>query len=100
MENGMYWQALFTLVFVIALMGVLAMLVKKAGLMGAPIQNPKGKRLSLIESLPIDARRRVVIVRQDDAEHLLLLGMESEIVIAQNINSAKTKLPSQNDKAA
>jgi flagellar protein FliO/FliZ len=38
-----------------------------------------------VEALSIDARRRLVIIRRDDREHLILLGPESEQVIETGI---------------
>ena len=39
----------------------------------------------LVETLPIDPRRRLAIVRCDDREHLLILGTNSETVIESDI---------------
>lgn len=43
------------------------------------------KRLSIVESIALDGRRRVVIVRRDDMEHLLLLGGAGDLVVEQGI---------------
>ena len=43
------------------------------------------KRLQMVESLAIDVRRRLVIVRCDNKEHLLLLGTASDLVVAEDI---------------
>lgn len=40
------------------------------------------KRLSVLEVLPIDPRRRLVLIGHDDREHLLLLGHERDLLIA------------------
>jgi flagellar protein FliO/FliZ len=45
----------------------------------------RAKRLELVESLPLDIRRRLVIVRCDGNEHLLLLGQNQDIVVAGNV---------------
>lgn len=39
----------------------------------------KGRRLEIVEALGLDAKRRVVIVRADDTEHVLLVGGESDV---------------------
>lgn len=41
-----------------------------------------GKRLSVIESLPLDPRRRLVLVRLDGLDHLLLLSPHGDRAIA------------------
>jgi flagellar protein FliO/FliZ len=39
------------------------------------LQRPKAeRRLAIVESLPLDPTRRLVLVRLDGAERLLLLG--------------------------
>lgn len=44
-------------------------------------QRPE-RRLAVKESLILDPRRRVVIVKADDQEHILLLGPERETLLA------------------
>jgi flagellar protein FliO/FliZ len=39
-----------------------------------PMQPPKERRLSVVESLMLDTQRRLVLVRLDDEERLILLG--------------------------
>jgi len=43
-------------------------------------------RLKIQEAIPIDAKRRLVIVSCDDKEHLLLLGQSNDLIIAKHIN--------------
>ena len=72
------------LIFVIALMGGIALCVRKFGIFGIPLPERQGakKRLKLVEILPLDARRRLMIVRRDDhTEHVILLGTQSEQII-------------------
>ncbi len=42
-------------------------------------------RLGIVDSFPLDRQRQLVIVRRDSAEHLLLVGGTSDIVIETNI---------------
>ena len=44
-----------------------------------------GRRLSIVEVAMLDTRRRLVLVRRDDVEHLILLGATSETVIERDI---------------
>lgn len=39
------------------------------------------RRLAVVESLALDPRRRLVLVRADGREHLLLLGATEETVV-------------------
>jgi hypothetical protein len=42
-------------------------------------------RLSVTDAAAVDNRRRLVLVRRDDVEHLILIGGPSDLVIEQNI---------------
>ncbi len=39
-----------------------------------PMQPPRERRLAVVESLMLDTQRRLVLVRLDDREQLILLG--------------------------
>lgn len=39
------------------------------------------RRMHIVEQLYLDSRRRMVIVKQDDKEHVLLLGPHREQVV-------------------
>jgi flagellar protein FliO/FliZ len=47
----------------------------------------KDRRLRVIEMLPIDGRRQLVLVRRDQTEHLLLLFAERGLVVERNIGA-------------
>ena len=71
------------LAFVISLILILAFVARKCGLGdGCACAGKKPRRLKLVESLPLDARRRAVLIRCDGSEHLILLGATSEILIS------------------
>ncbi len=62
------------------------MLLKKLGLAtNASIKTSEKRRLKIVESLPLDPRRRLAIIKCDDKEHLVILGQNGETVIASNI---------------
>ncbi|MCB2055042.1 MAG: FliO/MopB family protein [Geminicoccaceae bacterium] len=42
------------------------------------------RRLAVIETLPLDARNRLVLVRADEKEHLLVLSSGAPVVVATN----------------
>ncbi len=80
-ELPQIFKALAALVFVLGLMGGLAIALKKLGLSGAmPIKTGE-KRLKIIEILPLDGRRKLAIIERDDVQHLILLGGNEETVI-------------------
>ncbi len=44
-------------------------------------------RISVQDAAPVDSHRRLVLVRRDDVEHLLLIGGNTDIVVEQNIRT-------------
>ena len=87
MDMTDYLRFALALVFVLGLIGVLASLARKAGL-GFPAKalSPSGKRrLSVVEVTPLDARRKLALIRRDDVEHLILLTPNSELVVEAGI---------------
>lgn len=80
--------AFAALAFVLALIGLFGLLLRRFGPMaGIPVRKGAERRLSVVEVLPIDARRRLVLVRRDDVEHLLLLGAGDDLVVEMGIRS-------------
>jgi flagellar protein FliO/FliZ len=67
-----------------ALLGGLGFILRHINARGIklPIGKNREKRLELVESLGLDLRRRLVVVRWDGREHLLLLGASQDIVVA------------------
>ncbi|MBU6475168.1 MAG: flagellar biosynthetic protein FliO [Alphaproteobacteria bacterium] len=72
-------------VFVICLMLLLAFIIKKSGFAGLAPARASRRRLKIVEYLPVDHKHRLVLVRRDNREHLLLLGHESETVVETGI---------------
>ncbi len=82
-----YVRFFAALVFVLSLMGGLALLMKKLGLGGAQVPVGNRKRLKITEVLPLDSRRRAVILRRDETEHLVILGPNGETVVETGIEA-------------
>ena len=85
MEPGVIIKFAASFLFVMGLMGLMAWALKKAGFAQSIKMSSGRRRLSVIESLPIDHRRRLLLVRRDDKEHLIMLGAASETVIETGI---------------
>jgi len=77
-------RALAALGLVLALIVGGYWLLKRSGLRiaGAPVG---GTRLGVVEVRALDTRRKLVLIRRDDKEHLLLLGATGEIVVETGI---------------
>jgi len=50
-------------------------------------------RLSVRDAAAVDAQRRIVLVRRDDTEHLILIGGPSDVVIECNITPPDVEKP-------
>ena len=86
MELDAYLRFVFALAFVIALIGLLAFAMKRYGLGGRMMRKVGGRRrLSVVEMTPLDGKRRLVLVRRDDREHLLVVGATGETVVESGI---------------
>jgi len=91
MDLGNYLRFVLALLFVLGLIGVLATVMRRYGFgMGSvAVRRGQERRLKLVEILPIDAKRRAVLLRRDDIEHLVILGANSETVVESSIPSAE-----------
>jgi len=83
---GDYAQTLLALVFVLALIGLVTIVARRFGYGSpTPTLGHKNKRVHIVEVTQLDARRRLVLVRRDDCEHLILLGSDREQVVETGI---------------
>lgn len=90
MDLEMYSRFVLALIAVLALIGAIAWLARRLGLGGKLAPNRgKNPRLSLVEVLALDSRRRLVLVRRDAREHLLLLGPGGDLRVESDISAAK-----------
>ena len=82
----------FAFVAVLALIGVAAWLVRRfaGNRLGANTNRGRMPRLAVIDAAAVDGRRRLVLVRRDNIEHLLMIGGPTDIVVESNIVRAMT----------
>jgi flagellar protein FliO/FliZ len=85
MEPTDYIKFFAALIFVLGLMGGLALVLKRIGLGPASMIAPDKRRLKILEILPLDARRKAVLLSRDNTEHLVILGPTGETVVEANI---------------
>jgi flagellar protein FliO/FliZ len=77
----------FAFVAVLALIGVAAWLVRRfaGNRLGTNTNRGRMPRLAVIDAAAVDGRRRLVLVRRDNIEHLLMIGGPTDIVVEPNI---------------
>lgn len=86
MELDVYLRFVVALVFVLALIGVVAWIGRRMGFLGhVTMRRANTGRLGVVEAVAIDAKRRLVLVRRDGVEHLVLLGPSTELVVETGI---------------
>ncbi len=80
-------QFILAFVVVLALIGLTAWLVRRFGgnRLGNNASRGRLPRLAVIDAAAVDGRRRLVLVRRDNVEHLLMIGGPSDIVVEPNI---------------
>lgn len=74
-------------VIVLALIGLATWLVRRFGgsSLGSGSSRGRMPRLAVIDAAAVDGRRRLVLVRRDNVEHLLMIGGPTDIVVEPNI---------------
>lgn len=89
MEFDIYLRFLLALAFVLGLIAALTWAARRFGFAGnmSPMKS-RSTRLAVVEALMLDTKRRLVLIRRDDREHLLILGPTGETVVETNIAMA------------
>jgi len=82
MDFGPYLDYAIAAAIVLALL-VIAMLILKA--VGGRVRARQGSRLGVSEYHEVDKQRRLVLVRRDEVEHLIMIGGEQDLVIETGI---------------
>ena len=92
METTEIIQALLSLIFVVALIGLVAFLFKRfvveKNLLNK-VADGKEKQLKIVDQLMLDHKRRVVVIKNKDKEYVILLSADSAEVIDNSITRTK-----------
>jgi flagellar biogenesis protein FliO len=78
---------LVAFLIVLALIGATAWVVRRFGAdrLGASAARGRQPRLAVIDAAAVDGRRRLVLIRRDNVEHLLMIGGPTDVVVELNI---------------
>jgi flagellar protein FliO/FliZ len=101
MDLTLALKAVAAFAFVMGIMYLFSWGIKKLGLTGQSMLPGAKRRLKIVEYLPLDARRRLVLIRRDQKEFLLVLGPTGETVVESNIPAPSDniiELPAQKDQ--
>ena len=99
MELAEFSRIIMSFAAIIAMIGVSALVANKAGLANGGLTLNKDKRLAVVETAPIDARRRAAILKCDDREYLIMLGASGEVVVDPHLTNAEPVSPISQTKA-
>ncbi|HVJ41515.1 MAG TPA: flagellar biosynthetic protein FliO [Dongiaceae bacterium] len=96
MDGESYLRFVLALVLVLGLLALAAFFLRRSGI------GPKlgrGRRLSVVETLPLGPRHRLILVRRDDVEHLVLIGPQGDVVVESGV-SGHAGLPAERNSLA
>lgn len=85
-------------VFVIALIAIGAWLLKgltgRGGNKTGSFLRGRERRLGVVEAANVDGRRKLVLIRRDDTEHLIMTGGPVDVVVETGIKTPSPVEPS------
>jgi flagellar protein FliO/FliZ len=81
------------LVLVLGLIFLCALAARRGGLIPTGRAGRRAGRIGVVESVALDAKRRLVLVRRDDREHLVVLGPAGDLVVERAIPAPPAAAP-------
>jgi hypothetical protein len=74
-------------IIVLALIGGTAYVVRRFGgdRLGAAATRGRQPRLAVVDAAAVDGRRRLLLIRRDNVEHLLMIGGPTDVLVEANI---------------
>jgi len=91
-----YVRFALALMFVLGLIAGCSWLGKRLGLAPRTTNGNSAQRLNVVAIQSVDARRKLVLIRRDNIEHLILLNGERDLLIESGIEAtAEFKTPAQ-----
>jgi flagellar protein FliO/FliZ len=96
-DMSLAMRLILALVVVLALIGFAVLLLKRFGMVkiGGMSLHGRQPRLAVMDIAHLDSRRKLVIVRRDTIEHLVMIGGPNDVVIEQGIVRGQ---PASNEK--
>lgn len=82
-DGGRAVQMILALIVVVLLLLAVAWLFRR--LFSGSFHGAKGGRLSVVDATSIDHHRRLVLLRRDDVEHLVMIGGPNDVLVESRI---------------
>ncbi|MBX3505876.1 MAG: flagellar biosynthetic protein FliO [Parvibaculum sp.] len=87
MDFSEIFRFVAALAFIIGLIGLCAMVAKRFGLAPGITSAGANRRVGIVEVRPVDAKHRLLLIRRDGKEHLVLIGGEHPLLIESGIDA-------------
>jgi len=86
-EGSLVVRYVVALIIVLGLIALALWLFRRftGGRVSAGAARGRQPRLAVVDAASVDSRRRLVLVRRDNVEHLIMIGGPTDIVVEQNI---------------
>ena len=81
MEVSIYLRFLAALIFILSLIGLIYMLIRRFGLNRFYGGFGGGNRIQIIESKRVDARHQLVLFKLDNTEYLILVSPDNGTIL-------------------
>lgn len=91
-SQAVLWTLLALLLLVVLLIVIKVVRSMTFGTFVAGGRNRKA-RLAVMDATAVDSHRRLVLVRRDDIEHLLLIGGPTDVVVERDIRIGQQRRP-------
>lgn len=91
MEYVSLGRLFWAFALVLGLLGVLAVLARRYGSTALRVKPKTEARLEILESLPLDPRSRLLLIRRDNVEHLIVKSGEHTQVLETGIPHKRQK---------
>ena len=85
---GLFARAVVALAIVLALMAAATWIARRYLVSGGLARVGGQRRLAVVEQTVLDGKTRLMLVRRDNVEHLLVLGPAGAVVVESAIRSA------------
>lgn len=82
---GVFLNAVFALGIVLVLIVLGTWVLKLVSQRGGDFRRTPSRRLKIVESAVVDGRRRVLIVRRDNVEHVIMTGGPQDLLIESGL---------------
>ena len=86
-ETPLLVKLVIAFAVVLGLIAISTWALRRVGGSRLGVTTPRGRqpRLAVIDAAAVDTRRRLVLIRRDNVEHLIMIGGPTDVVVEQNI---------------